>query len=67
MVMTRYSVSDRRSLVKGCSSSKWRTFDQEGSVKDPIDVESLSSAPPTMLVPYGTFEEDALAPITSKK
>ena len=67
MVMTGFGVSDRRRLVKGSSSSKGRTFDQEGSVMDPIDAESLSSAPPTMLVPYGMFEEDAFAPITSKK
>ena len=34
---------------------------------DPIDVELLSSAQLTTLVPYGTSEEDANALVTSEK
>ena len=58
MVMTRSGGSDRRRLVKGSSSSKGKTFDQEGSAIDPIDVEPLSSAPIASLVPYGTSEDE---------
>ena len=65
MVMTRSGGFDRIRLVKGSSISKGRTFDQKGSTMDPIDMEPLSSALPTALVPYGTFEEDILALVTS--
>ena len=58
MVMTRSGGSDRRRLVKGSSSSKGKTFDQEGLAIDPIDVEPLSSTPLASLVPYGTFEDE---------
>ena len=61
MVMTSSGGSDRRRLVKGSSSSKGKTFDQEGSAIDPIDVEPLSSAPLPSLVPYGTSEDEILA------
>ena len=54
MVMTRFGGSKRRKLLKGSYSSKGKTFDQERSAMDPIDVEP--SAQPTTLVPYGTFE-----------
>ena len=57
MVMTRTGGSDRRRLVKRSSSSKEKSFDQEGSAIYPISVEPLSSAPPTSLVPYGTSED----------
>ena len=58
MMMTRSSGSGRRRLVKESSSSKGKTFDQERSAMDPIDVEPLSLASPTTLVPYGTYEDD---------
>ena len=67
MVMTRYGEFGRKRLVKGSSNSKGKTFDQEGLVMDLIDVDPLSSAPPTALVPYGTFEDDAPSPITLEK
>ena len=40
-------------------------FDHDGLVMDQINVEPLSSAPMD-LVSYGTFEENAPAPITLK-
>ena len=58
MVMTRYGGSDRRRLVKGSSSSEGKTFDQEGSTIDPIDVEPLSLAPLASVMPYGTSENE---------
>ena len=54
MVMMRSGGSGRRRLVKGSSNSKGKTFNKKGSAIDPIDVEPLSSALPT-LVPYGIF------------
>ena len=58
MVITRSGRTDLRRLRKGVSSDKGRTFDQDGSAMDLIDMEPLSLAPPPALVPYGTFEED---------
>ena len=61
MVMTRSGGSSRRRLVKGSSSNKGNIFDKKELAMDPIDVEPLSFAPPTLLVPYGTSEDEVLA------
>ena len=45
--------------MKGSSNNKGKIFDQEGSAMDPINVE-LRSAPPALLVPYGTYEDEVL-------
>ena len=58
MVMTRSNGFGSKRLVKGNSSSKGKTFVQEGLVIDPIDMEPLSSMPPGALVPYRTFENE---------
>ena len=58
MVMTRSNGFGSRRLVKGNSSSKGKTFDQEGLATDPLDMEPLSSMPPNALVPYRTFENE---------
>ena len=60
MGMTRSSGSGRRRLVIVQSNNKGKIFDQEGSAMDPIDVEPLRSAPPTLLVPHGTSEDEVL-------
>ena len=52
MVMTRSGGCKKRRNVKGSSSYKCQTFDQEGLTMDPIDVEPLSSAPLRALMPY---------------
>ena len=67
MVITGSSGSGRKRLVKGSSNSKGKTFYQEGSVVDTINMEPLSSASPTTLLSYDTFEEDSSTPVTSKK
>ena len=58
MVMMGSSGPGRRKLLKGSSSSKGKTFDQEGSAMDPIDVEPLNSTLPATLMPYGTSEDE---------
>ena len=67
MVMTSSGGYGRRTFVKGSSSSKGKTFNQEGLAMDLIDVEPLSLASPSALVPYDTFEEDASTLITLEK
>ena len=61
--MTRSNRVITRYLKNGSSSRKGVIFDHDGLAMDQINVESLSSAPMD-LVSYGTFEEDAPAPIT---
>ena len=51
MVMTRSGRTDSKRLRKRGSNNKGKTFDQDGSVMDPIDVEPLSSAPLVALEP----------------
>ena len=58
MVVTKSGGSRRRKLMKGSSSLKDKTFDQERSTMDPIDVELLNLVFPVILVPYGTFEDE---------
>ena len=54
MVMTRSDGFSGRKLLKGSSSKKDKTFEQEGLAMDPIDVEPLRFSPPMALMPYGT-------------
>ena len=49
MVMMRSDGFGRTNLLKGSSCYKGQTFDQEGSAMDPIDLEPLSLAPPTLV------------------
>ena len=44
--------------MKGSSCFKGKTFDQEGSIINPVDVEPLSSALSIILVPYGTSKDE---------
>ena len=57
MVMTRSGGSRIRKLVKGSSSAKGKTFDQEGSTMDPIVMKPIRSALLATLVPYGTSKD----------
>ena len=58
MLMTRSNGSRRRKLMKGSSNSKGKTFDQEGSTIYLIVMEPLNLTSPTILLPYGTSEDE---------
>ena len=58
MVMTKSGGVGISNLTKDSSNNKARSFDQEGSSMDPIDVEPLRSVDPTAIVPYGKFEDE---------
>ena len=66
MVMIRSSRTITIRLRKRGSINKERAFNQDGSTMDPIDVEPLSSTPPTALVPDGTYEENVTTVYTTR-
>ena len=67
MVMTKSGGANTIKLRKGSSSCKGKTFDQEGLIMEPIDVEPLSSAPLAALVPYATSKVKVPATDASRK
>ena len=60
MVMTRTHRTNSRRSRKVGSNDKGRTFDQDGSIMNLIDIEPLCSSPLVALMPYRTSEEDIL-------